>query len=379
MKKVAIVSTGHPPFDERIFDKIGNSLVKFGYDVHILVTTEKILTEKNKIKILGENFTKLSKNSFTKFKFILKNLRDINPDLIICCEPSPVLFSFFFTLIQRKKSPAKIIYDITEWYPENIYLKRKGLKRVILFLIGHLINFLATNFSDYLIVGEETKLLRYRKYAPKKKYSIISYYPILDYYKPSTQKFDGSELIFGYAGVISVSRGLEIFYQIIKRVSEETNLKIGFILAGRFEIENEKEYLNKFREMNINFLYFDWTDYSNFSRSLEPVHICLDIRPPNKIYERSLPIKIFDYMALGKCIVASDYQPIRKIFELARCGILVNPLSINQSVQKIFELIEKPELIYEYGVNGRIAAEKFFNWKICEDELEKITKELLND
>lgn len=95
MKKVAIVSTGHPPFDERIFDKVGNSLIKFGYDVHILVTTEKIATEKNNIKILGDNFTNLYTNPFTKFKFILKNLRDKNPDLIICCEPIPVLFSFF--------------------------------------------------------------------------------------------------------------------------------------------------------------------------------------------------------------------------------------------------------------------------------------------
>lgn len=378
MKKVAIVSTGHPPFDERIFDKVGNSLIKFGYDVHILVTTEKIATEKNNIKILGDNFTKLSTNPFRKSKFILKNLRDKNPDLIICCEPIPVLFSFFFTLIQRKKSTAKIIYDITEWYPENIYLKRKGLKRIILFVIGHLINFLATNLSDYLIVGEETKLLRYKKYAPKKKYSIISYYPILDYYKPSIQKFNGNELIFGYAGVISVPRGLEIFYQIIKRIIEKSNLKIGFILAGRFEIEGEKEYLNKFRELNINFQYFDWTDYSNFSRYLEPVHICLDIRPPNKIYERSLPIKIFDYMALGKCIVASDYEPIKSIFKIAKCGILVNPLSIDEITTKIFELINQPELIYEYGINSRIAAEKFFNWKVCEDELKKITKELLD-
>lgn len=200
----------------------------------------------------------------------------------------------------------------------------------------------------------------------------------MDYYKPSIQKFNGNELIFGYAGLISVSRGLEIFYQIIKRVSENLNLKIGYILAGRFEIEDEKEYLNKFRELNINFQYFDWTDYSNFSSYLEPVHICLDIRPPNKIYERSLPIKIFDYMALGKCIVASDYEPIRSIFEIAKCGILVNPLSIDDITTKIFELINQPELIYEYGINSRIAAEKFFNWKVCEDELKKITKELLD-
>lgn len=378
MKKVAIVSTGHPPFDERIFDKIGKSLIKSGNEVSILVTTKTLQIEKDGIKIIGNNSDKIRSNVFLKINFLLKNLKSLNPDIIINCEPFPVLISFLFTLIQKKKSPAKIIYDITEWYPENIYLKRKGLLKIILFLMGHLINFIATNLSDYLLIGEETKLSRYRKYSPKKKYSIISYYPVLEYYQPSTKRFDGTNLIFGYAGVISVSRGLDIYYQLIKRLTEQTKLNIGFILAGRFEVENEKIYLEKFKALKIDFQYFDWVDYSQFSKFLEPVHICLDIRPPNKIYERSLPIKIFDYMALGKCIVASNYEPIRKIFEIAKPGILVNPENIEIILSSLLNLLKNPEQIYQYGNNGRTAVEQFFNWKVCEIELEKVMKYLVH-
>ncbi len=177
-------------------------------------------------------------------------------------------FIFYLHLFKGKNLQQKIIYDVTEWYPENIYLKRKGLKKVFLFLIGHLINFIATNLSDYLFIGEETKLNRYRKYSPKKKYSIISYYPVIEFYKPSTQKLDGSKLFFGYAGVISVSRGLEIFYQLLKKLKEITHLQIGFILAGKFEIENEKIYLEKFKKLGIDYQFFSWTDYSQFSKYL---------------------------------------------------------------------------------------------------------------
>lgn len=377
MKKVAIVSTGHLPFDERLFDKLGRSLIKIGYQVSILVTTENIQTERDGIKIIGDHSDKIRKNVFSRFSFLLKNLKNINPDLIICSEPVPVIVSFIFTLIQRRKSPAKIIYDITEWYPENIYLKREGLNRFFHFLIGHLINFIATNLSDYLIIGEETKLLRYRKYSPKKKYSIISYYPIIQYYKPSTKIFEGDKLIFGYAGVISISRGLEILYQVIKRLKEKNQFQIEFILAGRFESESEKIYLEKFNDLKIKFNYFEWRDYSIFSKSLEPVHICFDVRPPNKIYERSLPIKIFDYMALGKCIVASNYEPIKNIFDIAKCGVLVNPEDIDEIVREIQGLIKNPNLIYEFGVNARQAVEKYFNWEICEAELKKIFNEFV--
>lgn len=378
MKKVAIVSTGHLPFDERLFDKLGKSLTKMGNQVFILVTTENIQTERANIKIIGNHSEKIIKNVFSRLNFLLKNLKIINPDLIICSEPVPVIVSFIFTLIQKRKSPSKIIYDITEWYPENIYLKRKGLNRFFLFLIGHLINFIATNLSDYLFVGEETKLIRYRKYSPKKRYSIISYYPIIQYYNPSTKVLVGNKLIFGYAGVISVSRGLEILYQVIKRLKDETKFQIEFILAGRFESESEKIYLEKFKDLKIEFYYYEWRDYSTFSKSLEPVHICFDLRPPNKIYERSLPIKIFDYMALGKCIVASNYKPIKNIFDIAKCGVLVNPEDIDEIVREIQELLKNPNLIYEYGINARKAVERYFNWEICEAELRKIVNEFVN-
>lgn len=369
MKKVAILSTGHPPFDERIFDKIGKSLTKLGYEVTIIVTTQSINTNKDGIQITGNNSEKIRQNFLNKSNFIIKSLQRFNPDLIIGCEPVPIIIAFIFTLLQKRKSPSKIIYDVTEWYPENIYLKRKGLKKFSLFIAGHLINFISTNIADYLFIGEETKLPRYRKYSPKKKYSIISYYPVLEYYSPSPEKPVDNKIIFGYAGVISVSRGLEIFYQIIKTLKEKTNFQPGFILIGRFELEDEKIYLEKFKSLDIEFNYYNWTDYHEFSKFLKPVHICFDIRLPNKIYERSLPIKIFDYMAVGKCIVASNYEPIKKIFEIANCGILVEPTNIEDIVQKILELIESPELIYEYGINGRNAVEKYFNWRICEEEL----------
>ena len=377
MKKVAIVSTGHPPFDERIFNKIGMSLTKSGYDVSVIVTTEKIDR-----KISSINFKGIDSSGFgrfrEKFKFIIRELKNFNPDVIINCEPIPVLVSYFFTLLQRNIKPAKIIYDVTEWYPENIFLKRKGLKRILLFIGGHIINFLATNFSNYLFIGEETKVNRYRKYSPKKKFSIISYYPVLDYYNQSTRKVENKEIIFGYAGVISVSRGLEIFYRLISELNKKLpDYKFGFILAGRFESPAEKIYLQKFESLGIKFNYYDWTSYENFSRYLEPVHICLDVRPPNKIYERSLPIKIFDYMALGKCIIASNYEPIRKIFEIANCGVLVNPIDLNDIVSKTIELINNPEKIFNYGLNARLASKKFFNWKICEEELLRVLREEL--
>lgn len=377
MKKVAILTTGHPPLDERIFNKIGTSLRSNGYEVFIICTTDEIDQELNGIKLSGRRFQGDERNFIKKLGFILSHLKIIEPDIIIACEPIAVLISTIFNLLRKSLKKVRIVYDVTEWYPENIYLKMKGIKRYFYFIVGHIVNFLATNLSNYLFVGEESKLPRYQKYAPKKPYSIISYYPVIEFYTPSEKSITNRKAVFGYAGVISISRGLRIYIELLKSLKEELNeWEFEFIIAGRFEIEDEKNLLTELIKKNIKYTYYDWTDYKLFSKNLEPVHICLDIRPPNKIYERSLPIKIFDYMALGKCIIASDYKPLQEVFRIADCGILVNPLDKNEIIKSTIELIKKPEKIVEYGKNGRSAVEKFFNWKICEIELLKSLERL---
>ena len=378
MKKVAILTTGHPPLDDRIFYKISHSLIKFGYHVKIICTTQQGEWTQDNIEIKGILFNNLKNPLIKKLQFFVNELKLFHPEIVICSEPLPVIFSYVYKITIKYK--VKIIYDITEWYPENIANKKYGLIKYLTILFGHIINFLATNFSSYLFIGEEWKLKRYRLYSPKKNFSIISYYPVLEYYNFSPPNLLTNEIIFGYAGVISVSRGLEIFYRLMKTLRNRLPLsqKITFVLAGRFETEEEKEYLEKFNSININFEYHQWTDYKSFSKILENVHICLDIRPRNGIYERSLPIKIFDYMALGKCIIASNYEPIKNIFDIARFGVLVDPENFYDIVENTINLISHPHKIQEAGINGRKAVEKIFNWNVCEQEIKKVL-ETLND
>jgi len=52
-KKICILTSGHPPFDERIFWKFGNSIKNAGYDVSIICSTQNIIKEVDGINIIG--------------------------------------------------------------------------------------------------------------------------------------------------------------------------------------------------------------------------------------------------------------------------------------------------------------------------------------
>ncbi len=370
MKKVAIITTGHPPKDERIFNKIAYSLKKNGYTVSIICSTQDISTIEDGIAITGFDQNTKRASLFRKIKFLLQLLNSFQTDICHACEPMAVFICWIYKWNRKDAKRIKIINDVTEWYPENIVQNSSTIIKLFKFIFGHIFNLLASNLSDIIILGEEYKRRRYDLYAPKKKKFIVSYFPILSHYNSSTRKFDGKEIIFGFAGVISASRGLKIISDALAGLKERNStLNIKFILAGRFENENEKSLLDQMNNKGITVEHFGWRNYSEFSKCLEPAHICFDLRPANGIYEKSLPIKIFDYMALGKCIIASNYKPIADTFKIANCGILVNPINSEEIITEIENLMNDPRKITEYGDNGRKAAEKLFNWKTCEVEL----------
>ncbi len=370
INKIAILTSGHPPYDERIYWKFARSLSSSGFEVSIICSTGKISSKHDNISIFGFDGAIIPKRK--KLSAIYNLLKNFSPGLIICCEPL-VIFSAY----KYKKSVNKnciIILDVTEWYPENVAFKHKGLKKFLLYFSLFKLNILVSNLVDHIIVGEIGKKKRYDTIAPFKKKTIISYYPVLKYFSNSPPSFSGNKLTLCYAGLINFERGiltlLEAAQVLAKRHSElEINLKI----IGKFQYENEKE---KFNEMisgmdNPKVEIAGWVEYPKISEQLKNVDICFDLRKRTFIYNNSLPIKIFEYLAVGKPIIYSDILPIKNEFDKINFGYLVDPENKEEIIEKIEIYIRNKALLSEHSRNARRIIEKGKNW---ETESKKLTE-----
>jgi hypothetical protein len=89
MKNIAIVTTGHSPYDERIYHKFGLSFSENNYITEIICSTEECKSENNEIKITGFRKTNLSKRG--KIIKLSDILLTVHPDIIICCEPIAII------------------------------------------------------------------------------------------------------------------------------------------------------------------------------------------------------------------------------------------------------------------------------------------------
>ena len=361
-KKITLVTTGHPPYDERIYWKFANSLINEGFDISIICSTSNIKETNNKISIIGFDGSMLSRKSKNYRLFEL--ISNEQPDIVICCEPMAVFAANNYK--RKKKSSTKIILDVTEWYPENVTSKLSFIKQLIFYPILTLINILASNISDHIIVGEVSKKRRYDILSPTKQKTIIGYYPVLKYFpsRPPTPTPDNITL--GYAGLINFDRGILTLLNIAQKLAKNNlDKNVTLKIIGKFQYKKEEEIFNKICE-NISIIRLirkDWVSYSELANQISDIDLCFDLRKQNFIYRNSLPIKIFEYLACGKPVIYSDIKPIRKELEIEKIGNLVNPNAEDQIIKIIESYWENPNKLRQQSVNARDIIEKGKNWE----------------
>jgi glycosyltransferase involved in cell wall biosynthesis len=86
----------------------------------------------------------------------------------------------------------------------------------------------------------------------------------------------------------------------------------------------------------------------------------------------TVPAKLYENMASGKPIVLSVDGEARQILEKAGAGIYVEPENAQQMADAVLRLYRSPELVAEYGRNGRNYVVDHFSRRQQADELEKV-------
>jgi len=370
-KKVSIVTSGHPYYDERIFYKFARSLNKNGYEVSIICSTvdSDIDLVKDNIHIIGFDGSNLKKSE--KVNKFFDHLSSIKPDVIICCEPLPILAAH---KIQSERKNVRIIYDITEWYPhQNMLINFGRTKRIINYIYLFLFNVYAASLCDHLIIGEISKAIPYKIFLPFLKKTIIGYFPPYEYFEYSPPPSDTNTFTICYVGIINKERGIFTFLEVLKRV-KILNPKLNFKakVIGDFENESIKYKVSEFiisnKDLDVEFT--GWISYDKLSEHLKDVDIFFDLREKNFVYEHSFPIKIFEFMACGKPVIYSNVKPLVKFKEINQFGFLVNPTDIDLICKKISLYLENPLLLQKHSQAARSLFEEKYNW-------EKIEKLLL--
>lgn len=169
----------------------------------------------------------------------------------------------------------------------------------------------------------------------------------------------------GYVGNLYPGKGMEIISKLVALCSE---MEFHIVGGHKEDIEYWRHHLRNYP--NIRFHgYRPHSDVFNIMKQMD-VLLAPNLRTvklPGKnshdIGSWTSPLKIFEYMAAYKPIVASDIEVLHEVLEDQRNSLLCDPDNINAWRSAICKLKENPNLSQMLSQNAFNDLKNKYNWK----------------
>ena len=367
------MSTLHRPFDVRIFHKEARTLAKAGYEVTLLAPHKGEKVVEN-IGIVG---LPQPKKGFVKRVFGIDAKAFAlawkeHAHIYHLHDPELLPWAVLLRLLTR----AKVVYDVHEDYAKVIAARYRGrLPRHIVEWCFHLFEW-STAWTLSAVVAATDDIAGH---FPRYRTVVVRNYPPLDLFPlPKHEKDEKSSSNGPYrlivTGGLTRIRGIRELVQATALVGEEYDIRVK--LLGRFEskaFEEEVRALPGFERVE----YHEWVPYEEVPGHLVQADVGLVCLHPVPRYQVSLPIKLFEYMAAGLPIIASNFPLWREIVEGNECGITVDPLDPKKIAEAIEYLLDHPEIRHKMSKNGRRAFLETYNWNTEAKTLLELYKRLM--
>jgi hypothetical protein len=115
---------------------------------------------------------------------------------------------------------------------------------------------------------------------------------------------------------------------------------------------------------------------SDVAKTLARCKIGLVTLFPTPNYVDALPVKLFEYMAAGIPVIASDFPLWRQIVEEAQCGLLVDPQDATAIAHAINHLLTHDDEARQMGLNGQQAVLNRYHWDFEAQKLLALYRQL---
>ena len=89
------------------------------------------------------------------------------------------------------------------------------------------------------------------------------------------------------------------------------------------------------------------------------------------------PLKLYEYMACGKPVIASSLAGLSDVVSEGNCGILVAPEDPEDLASAVRRIAENPEQAKSMGTRGRKLAEERYSWSTQARRLDSFIRVLI--
>lgn len=296
---------------------------------------------------------------------------------------SPPLFLGYSAMRLSKKLKAKLIFNVSDLWPESaeklgIVTNQRLLKLAY--------NLEAKCYTESTLITGQTQgiVSDIKNRFPSKNVYWLPNGVDVNFYNPDRiedtdfrqrNNIKSTDLLLFYGGILGHAQGLEIILKAAKLL--ENYPAIQFILQGSGP---EKEMLLELKvELKLtNVHFYDPVSKSEMPAVVKAIDVALVPLKNLPLFQGAIPSKVFEALAMKKpLLLGVDGEARQHFIENAQAGLFFMPENEEDLAKQILNLFNNPDKLHEMGINARSYVSTHFNRdKIASEFLEVLNENL---
>ena len=280
---------------------------------------------------------------------------------------SPPLFLGYSAMRLSKKLKAKLIFNVSDLWPESAEKMGVVNNKQLLGLAYRLEK--KCYHKARLVTGQTQGIVD----NINERFPTVNTYWLpngvdVNFYQP--EKIESSDfreraglkstdIVFFYGGILGHAQGLSIVLEAAKKVESSENIKIVLQGAGP-----EKEDLLALKEtLNLkNVIFMPPVEKAQMPGILKSVDVALVPLRKLDIFQGAIPSKIFEALAMKKpLLLGVDGEARTHFIEKGKAGYFFEPENVDELAKKLLQMASNPAELIEMGERARSYVSENFN------------------
>ena len=353
--RVVHLTSHHPVDDVRIFHKECRTLARAGFEVHLVAPGAR---EETRDGVSVHGFDQAGGvrplRIFRRLWRAWRVASAIKPEVCQFHEPELVPVALLL-----KRGGTRAVYDVHEdALSELEYAERAGGGR----RTGlRLVEAIARRRCDAFVAATPA----IARLVPPERTIELRNYPLPEEFPaPPDGRVAGRDVVY-VGGIITRARGLLEMVEAMALTRDETARLVLLGAMGTPELEREAQSLPGWSRVE----HLGFVGRREVADRLASARAGVVVLHPERGYLESLPIKLFEYMAAGLPVIASDFPYWRELLDPIGCAMFVDPLDPAAIAAAIDDLLADEERATEMGRRGLDAVRERLSWRQEEPKL----------
>jgi glycosyltransferase involved in cell wall biosynthesis len=176
----------------------------------------------------------------------------------------------------------------------------------------------------------------------------------------------GADFVIAYGGEVEPFRGLDTLLHALALL-RPTVPGAKLLLVGPSKGGNKRKILAVAARLGVTdaVLFTGWLEQADLLDHVLAADVGAATFYACEQFETTLTNKLFDYMSLGKPVLATDVRPMRRILEECACGLLV-PSRDGEAAAAALRRLLDPRYRQQLGENGIRAVRDKYQWAVSD-------------